>query len=89
MRAEFASDILTDGLFGHDRSAAPLRKYLKILPARGMLLANDAHGVGVLGATGKGALEHECVNTGFSEYPPSPKPRQKSKFPAPNGYSIF
>jgi glycine C-acetyltransferase/8-amino-7-oxononanoate synthase len=54
--------ILTDGLFGHDGSVAPLREYLKILPAGGLLLVDDAHGAGVLGATGKGALEHEGVN---------------------------
>lgn len=54
--------VLTDGMYGHDGSVAPLRDYLKILPARGLLLVDDAHGVGVLGATGKGALEHEGAN---------------------------
>ena len=54
--------VLTDGLFGHDGSVAPLREYLKILPARGWLLVDDAHGVGVLGASGQGALEHEGVS---------------------------
>ena len=49
--------ILTDGMFAHDGSVAPLRDYLKILPARGMILVDDAHGAGVLGATGKGSLE--------------------------------
>jgi 7-keto-8-aminopelargonate synthetase-like enzyme len=53
--------VLTDGMFSHDGSVAPLRAYLKLLPARGMILVDDAHGVGVLGATGKGALEHEDV----------------------------
>jgi glycine C-acetyltransferase/8-amino-7-oxononanoate synthase len=54
--------ILTDGMFSRDGSVAPLREYLEILPARGMMLVDDAHGAGVLGATGKGSLEHEGVN---------------------------
>ena len=49
--------VLTDGMFGHDGSVAPLRDYLKILPARGRLLVDDAHGAGILGATGKGTVE--------------------------------
>lgn len=53
--------VLTDGLFGHDGSVAPLRAYLKILPPHGLLLVDDAHGAGFLGATGKGTLEHEGV----------------------------
>lgn len=53
--------VLTDGMFGHDGAVAPLREYLKILPPHGLLLVDDAHGVGVLGATGKGSLEHEGV----------------------------
>ncbi|HXI73212.1 MAG TPA: pyridoxal phosphate-dependent aminotransferase family protein [Verrucomicrobiae bacterium] len=54
--------ILTDGMFSHDGSVAPLREYLKILPAGGMILVDDAHGVGVLGAKGRGTLEHENVS---------------------------
>jgi 8-amino-7-oxononanoate synthase len=53
--------VLTDGMFSHDGSVAPLREYLKVLPARGLLLVDDAHGVGILGATGKGSLELEGV----------------------------
>ena len=53
--------VLTDGMFSHDGSVAPLRAYLKILPPRGMMLVDDAHGAGMLGATGKGSLEHEGV----------------------------
>ena len=49
-------------MFSHDGSVAPLRKYLKLLPARGIILVDDAHGAGVLGATGKGVLEHEGVS---------------------------
>jgi 8-amino-7-oxononanoate synthase len=53
--------ILTDGLYGHNGSVAPLREYLKILPRNGLVLVDDAHGAGILGATGKGSLEHEGV----------------------------
>lgn len=53
--------ILTDGMFSHDGSVAPLREYLKLLPARAWLLVDDAHGVGILGATGKGTLEQAGV----------------------------
>jgi 7-keto-8-aminopelargonate synthetase-like enzyme len=53
--------ILTDGMFSYDGAVAPLREYLKILPRKGMILVDDAHGVGVLGRTGKGTLEHEGV----------------------------
>jgi glycine C-acetyltransferase/8-amino-7-oxononanoate synthase len=54
--------VLTDGMFSHDGSVAPLREYLRVLPKRGLLLVDDAHGVGVLGKTGQGTLEHEGVN---------------------------
>ena len=54
--------ILTDGMFAHDGSVAPLSAYLKILPPHGRILVDDAHGGGVLGATGQGSLEHEGVS---------------------------
>jgi 7-keto-8-aminopelargonate synthetase-like enzyme len=50
--------VLTDGMFSHNGSAAPLDKYLRVLPRDGSLLVDDAHGAGVLGKTGKGTLEH-------------------------------
>ena len=53
---------LTDGMFSHDGSVAPLRAYLKILPRDGLLLVDDAHGAGVLGKTGKGTPEFEKVS---------------------------
>ena len=56
--------LLTDGMFSHDGSVAPLRGYLKILPRGGMILVDDAHGAGVLGATGRGTLELEKVGRG-------------------------
>jgi 7-keto-8-aminopelargonate synthetase-like enzyme len=57
----FRPIVLTDGMFGHDGSVAPLREYLELLPAGGRLLVDDAHGVGILGATGRGSLEHAGV----------------------------
>lgn len=53
--------ILTDGMFSYDGAVAPLKAYLKILPRGGMILVDDAHGVGVVGRTGRGSLEHEAV----------------------------
>jgi glycine C-acetyltransferase/8-amino-7-oxononanoate synthase len=53
--------VLTDGMFSHDGSTAPLSDYLKILPRPGMILVDDAHGAGVLGGKGRGALEHAGV----------------------------
>ncbi len=53
--------VFTDGMFAHDGSVAPLRDYLKHLPPGGIVLVDDAHGAGVLGATGKGSLEFACV----------------------------
>jgi 7-keto-8-aminopelargonate synthetase-like enzyme len=54
--------ILTDGLFSHDGSAAPLKEYLAVLPGEGMILVDDAHGAGVLGKNGRGTPEHTGVD---------------------------
>jgi len=55
------SIVLTDGMFSHDGSVAPLKAYLKILPRDGLMLVDDAHAAGVLGKTGKGTPEYEGV----------------------------
>ncbi len=49
--------VLTDGMFSHDGSIAPLAGYLKLLPRNGLLLVDDAHGAGVLGKQGRGTVE--------------------------------
>ena len=49
--------VATDGLFAHDGELAPLDRYFRILPAKGLLLVDDAHGAGTLGATGRGTPE--------------------------------
>ncbi len=54
--------VLTDGMFSHDGSAAPLAQYLEVLPKDALILVDDAHGAGVLGRTGKGTLEHAGVS---------------------------
>jgi 7-keto-8-aminopelargonate synthetase-like enzyme len=54
--------LFTDGMFSHDGSVAPLSEYLKILPPAGMILVDDAHGAGVLGARGRGTLEQTGVD---------------------------
>lgn len=53
--------VLTDGMFAHDGSIAPLRQYLGLLPETGRILVDDAHGAGVLGRNGRGTLEAERV----------------------------
>ena len=53
--------VLTDGLFSHSGEVAPLAHYLHCLPARGMILMDDAHGVGVLGGNGRGTAEYAGV----------------------------
>lgn len=54
--------LLTDGMFAHDGSVAPLAKYLEVLPNDAVILADDAHGAGVLGKAGKGSIEQEGVD---------------------------
>jgi 7-keto-8-aminopelargonate synthetase-like enzyme len=49
--------VLTDGLFGRDGTVAPLAAYLGLLPARGRILVDDAHALGVLGSRGRGSIE--------------------------------
>jgi 8-amino-7-oxononanoate synthase len=49
--------LLTDGMFSHDGSAAPLKEYLKVLPRDSLVVVDDAHGAGVLGNAGQGTLE--------------------------------
>jgi len=53
---------LTDGMFGHNGSTAPLKAYLKLLPRDGLLLVDDAHAAGTLGKTGAGTIELEGLS---------------------------
>jgi 7-keto-8-aminopelargonate synthetase-like enzyme len=54
--------VLTDGMFSGDGSVAPLRAYLKLLPRDGLLVVDDAHGAGTIGARGGGAVEVEAAD---------------------------
>lgn len=48
--------ILTDGMFAHDGSIAPLDKYRKVAPSA-LLWVDDSHAAGILGAKGRGTPE--------------------------------
>lgn len=51
--------LLTDGLFPISGEIAPLPAYLELIqPLRGSMIVDDAHAAGVLGAHGRGSLEH-------------------------------
>jgi 8-amino-7-oxononanoate synthase len=49
--------VLTDGVFAHDGSVAPLREIFDRVPASTWILADDSHGAGVLGHNGRGTHE--------------------------------
>ena len=49
--------VATDGVHGIRGGMAPLKAYLEVLPAEGWLWVDDAHGIGAVGATGRGAPE--------------------------------
>jgi 7-keto-8-aminopelargonate synthetase-like enzyme len=50
--------VLTDGLFSRNGAVPPLAEYFRVLPADAELLVDEAHAGGILGRTGKGALEY-------------------------------
>lgn len=53
--------VLTEGMFAHDGSVAPLHAYLQLLPRDGLLVVDDAHGGATIGAKGRGAIEVEGI----------------------------
>ncbi len=54
-----AAVVATDGVFSMDGDVAPLRDLARVSRAhRAWLLVDDAHGLGVMGETGRGSLEH-------------------------------
>jgi 8-amino-7-oxononanoate synthase len=56
--------IVTDGVFSMDGDLAPLPQLAEIArPYRTLLMVDDAHGLGVVGATGRGTLEHFGLST--------------------------
>jgi 8-amino-7-oxononanoate synthase len=51
--------VLTDGVFSMDGDLAPLPALAEVCARHGAFLAvDDAHGLGVIGATGRGIVEH-------------------------------
>lgn len=49
--------VLTDGLSPLEGTVPPLADYLAALPTAGLLLVDDAHGVGTLGRRGRGVID--------------------------------
>ena len=68
MRARGARLVLTDGVFSMDGDEAPVAELARAAAAAGaLLLCDDAHGLGVLGAHGGGLLEE--AGLGVAEAP--------------------
>lgn len=55
--------ILTDGVFSMDGDIAPLADIARMIKDHNAwLMVDDAHGLGVIGNTGRGTLEHHGLN---------------------------
>ena len=63
LRAGERPVVLTDGVFPVSGQLAPLGAYLEVLRDYddALLVVDDAHGFGVLGAEGRGSAEHHAV----------------------------
>ncbi len=60
--------VLSDGVFSMDGDVAPVPELARLAAAHeAWLMVDDAHGLGVLGATGRGSLEH--YGLGIDEVP--------------------
>lgn len=61
--------VVTDSVFSMDGDLAPLRGLLALCEQHGAwLVVDDAHGFGVLGAQGRGALEHFGLHSPYLVY---------------------
>lgn len=59
IRSRTSTLILTEGVFSMDGDVAPLPEIARLAEEYGAtLLIDDAHGTGVMGATGRGTVEH-------------------------------
>lgn len=66
--------LFTDGVFAADGAVAPAPELLAALPADGVMVVDDCHGLGVLGEDGAGTVRHfgisdprVCVTTTFAK----------------------
>lgn len=60
--------IVTDGVFSMDGDIAPLPELLSLARKyKARILLDDAHGIGVLGKTGRGTLEHFGIDPNIEE----------------------
>ena len=56
--------IVSDGVFSMEGTTAPLKKLCRLKQQYdGLLVIDDAHGIGVLGEKGKGTMEYENINS--------------------------
>lgn len=63
-RKESVRMLITDGVFSMDGDVAPLRELADVAREHGAwLMVDDAHGLGVLGDTGGGCLQHLGLDT--------------------------
>ncbi|MBL8861875.1 MAG: aminotransferase class I/II-fold pyridoxal phosphate-dependent enzyme [Planctomycetes bacterium] len=53
--------VVTDGAYPVMRGIAPLAELLALVPQSGLLVVDDCHGTGVLGARGRGSHEHAGI----------------------------
>ncbi len=61
--------VVTDGVFSMDGDIAPLPELLALCEQHGAwLVVDDAHGFGVLGAHGRGVLEHFALRSPYLIY---------------------
>ena len=49
--------LVTDGMFAHDGSMAPLQAYRSVLPGKTWIWVDDAHAAGLMGGRGRGTPE--------------------------------
>jgi len=62
--SDTTSVVATDGVFSMDGDVGPLAELTHVSKAHdAWLVVDDAHGLGVIGATGRGAVEHFGLNS--------------------------